>query len=89
MERKFNWRKFRREVSPELYCYLRENYWREITKFKFRTEMNRVLYVEDCMPESLRRFGEDLYDVYDWLKNEYKWFDGRTPRQRYNKKSTH
>lgn len=88
MGRKFNWRKFRREVTPELYCYLRENYWKEITKMQFYIGVNRVLYVQDCLPEPLRRYGDTLFEVYDWMKKEYEWFDGRTPRQRYNKKST-
>lgn len=86
MEKKFNWRKFRAEVYPELYCYLRDNYWRRKSKVQFVFELNRVLYVPGCMPAPLRRLGETPAEMYDWMVKEYGWFDGRTPRQRYNKK---
>lgn len=84
--RKFNWRKFRNEVTPELYCYLRENYWHDISMPRFYFDMNKVLEIPDCLPMALRRYGETVPEVYVWLKREYGWFDGRTPRQRYNNK---
>lgn len=81
--RVFDWRKFRSDTPLELYLFIRDNYWREMDAWEFNWKANDYLPVRGCYPDSIRHYGEDWFAFHKNMSRDYGWFDGRTPRQRY------
>lgn len=70
----FEWAKFKRSVSREVYSFVKLNYDGPISEKTFAEIMQS--YVEDKIPKFLQQFGEDWHEVYENTKKDYGFWGG-------------
>lgn len=72
----FEWAKFRRSTSKEIYSFWKLNSDSPLSEVTFTEIMKDTVCKEDFIPKALKQFGDDWGEIYEKTKQEYGFWGG-------------
>ena len=66
----FEWSKFRRSISKEIYSFWKLNSDSPLSETTFTEIMKNAVGREDFIPKALKQFGDDWSEIYENTKKD-------------------